>query len=291
MNKPAGYISLFRPWSLTATVVPFLTALAILHGGSVWRSASAFIAAALLQTACNLLNTYGDWKSGVDAVPGTHVSTPHIQSGAIQARSVKNLANGCLALAAVLAAPLFFPWNLKLCAIAAIGFLGASNYATGFKFKYRALGVVFVFSLMGWLECAGFIYAISPGFELNWPLFLLATLPMDCLVAAILHGNDMRDIETDAAAGIKTLSTMLGFRRALGIYRLLHIVPYCTALLFAALLGGREAWLCLLPFLALPLTIRTLVRASHAPVKWLERDTGLIHLVFSVLWLFALAAI
>ena len=48
--------------------------------------------------------------------------------------------------------------------------------------------------------------------ELTW-LAILAAIPIGCLATAIIVVNNLRDIETDRAAGKRTLATLLGRER------------------------------------------------------------------------------
>lgn len=337
-----AWFQLLRPWSLTATFVPFFFALMVRFrsfppdGWYGWggRLYLAFLSAALLQIACNLLNTYGDDRSGVDSVDGAYVSTPQIKDGLVSRSAVLKAAVTAIVLGGIISLPVFiypFGWVYRFNGLAfaagMIGLAGAVNYATLFKFKYRGLGVPFVFLLMGWIECSGFIFAgipricadlvdtwsMSPLKAVVWLAILFAmtfvsSLPISCQVAAILHGNDMRDIRSDAAAGIKTASTKLGPRRALKLFKALHFAPYFFSVtLFAANIiylavnfgeVSASALLPLLPFIALPLTLSAVKSADDAykvnpeSPAWfgLERKSGLVHLVFGMLWAISVAS-
>ena len=305
---------LFRPWSYTATVVPFLVVSGLFggYGPSTWRWWLALAAALPLQAACNLLNTWGDERSGVDDVPGAVRTTPQVHEGSVSMRAVLTAAIGCVVISGLLAVPLFFvrganggvSFNRPLLVVALAGLFGACNYSTGVKFKYHGLGVPFVFFLMGTIEMAGVACASCP-YELGgfaWLALLLVSLPVNCLVAVIMHGNDMRDIPSDRAAGIRTVASTFGPRGALALYYALHLVPYAiVALCYRLFIFCRVSfypqslWM-LLPFAALPLTLRTLVTATRVyranpgnpPWRGLERASGGIHFVFGVLYAIAL---
>ena len=317
---------LCRPWSVTATLVPAIFALGLVGRDplfSWWRWCLAPVAAIPLQIACNLLNTWGDDRSGVDAVEGAIVTTPQLRDGLVTSRQVFLAAAGCLAVVCALGLPLLFfrrngvlslNWGMALAA--AIGFLGATNYATGVKFKYHGLGVPFVFFLMGSIECFGFYAASVPSLVPSPDLlpaygktalaracagFLLLTLPINCLVAVIMHGNDMRDIATDKAAGICTTASRLGPLGALVLYGTLHIAPhlFCVAMCVVRLLDEYRppALPWLIPLLVLPITARTLARAIRVyranpaapPWRGLERASGGIHCIFGILYALAIA--
>ena len=317
---------LCRPWSVTATLVPALFALGLVGSDplfSWWRWLLALAAAMPLQIACNLLNTWGDDRSGVDAVEGAVVTTPQLRDGLVTSRQVFLAASGCIAITCALGLPLLFfrryadievNWGMALAA--AIGFLGATNYATGIKFKYRGLGVPFVFFLMGSIECFGF-YAASvprlvpspdllPAFAKRELLrtclnFLMLTMPINCLVAVIMHGNDMRDIATDSAAGITTTASRLGPLGALVLYWTLHLAPhlFCAGMCIVRLADSsiHTAIPWLIPLLVLPLTVLTLTKATRTyraapanpPWRRLERASGGIHCLFGILYAIALS--
>ena len=325
-SRVKTWFFLCRPWSVTATLVPALFAIGLAGRDPLFswgRWCLALAAAIPLQIACNLLNTWGDDRSGVDAVEGAVVTTPQLRDGLVTSRQVFLAAAGCLAATCALGLPLLvfrraadlsFNWGVALAA--AIGFLGATNYATGFKFKYRGLGVPFVFFLMGSIECFGFYAASVPSLVPPPDLlpaygkmqlartcaeFLLLTLPINCLVAVIMHGNDMRDIATDTAAGITTTASRLGPLGALVLYWILHLVPSlfclttCAVHLADAYRPPVLPWL--IPLIVLPLTARTLAKATcvyrtaptNPPWRGLERASGGIHCLFGILYALALA--
>src|SRR2546423_14829177 len=97
-------------------------------------------------------------------------------------------------------------WPIVLLGL--IGFIGGYFYtAPPFQYKYRALGVPLVFLLMGPLMVVGAYYALTGRYS---DQALLASLPVGFLVAAILHANDVRDVDDDARTGFKKLSTLVG---------------------------------------------------------------------------------
>ena len=64
---------------------------------------------------------------------------------------------------------------------------------------------------MGPLMVAGAYFAVSGEWSLT---ALVLSIPIGLLVAAILHGNEWRDIREDTRAGISTLSARIGRRWA-----------------------------------------------------------------------------
>ncbi|MCQ2390377.1 MAG: prenyltransferase [Kiritimatiellae bacterium] len=326
MNKVKAWFLLFRPWSYTATLIPFAVAAGLLgvlglaDGDCYWGHWTlGLVAGILFQATVNLLNTWGDERSGVDSAPGAICTTPQIREGLVSMRALLLVALGCAFAASVLGVSLCFyrapEWQLNVPLLIAgfIGLLGSTNYSTGIKFKYHGLGVPFVSFLMGPLEIFVAFSLLEPDFarEMLMPdpamplillMAILLTLPISSLVGVIMHGNDMRDIPSDRAAGIVTLASWLGPRKALGYYRICHLLPYgvtcLNILLFGNVLNNGTwaytwAWL---PFLCLPLTAKTLRTAAKTyrecpeSPKWrgLERASGGIHLVYGLLYALAL---
>lgn len=299
-----AWFFVFRPWSYTATLIPFLAALALTpptHGVARWWI--GLISGVFFQSTVNLLNSWGDERSGVDRIPGAVCTTPQVQEGLISMRALLAAALSCAALAAVLGLALCLyhdgeGWRVSIPLLTAgfVGLLGATNYSTGIKFKYRGLGVPFVAFLMGPLEMFAAVCILRPADAMSQisPLAIFLSLPLASLVCIIMHGNDMRDIPTDRLAGIKTVASALGPRNALLLYWLCHLLPYAVCGMMIAGYGR----MFLLPFMALPLTRRTLVTATRTYFdrpenpKWikLERASGGIYTVFGALYAIAIYA-
>lgn len=326
-----AWFLLFRPWSYTATLIPFLLAAGFVFGHDLATGCVisvrwgywglGLVAGLFFQATVNLLNTWGDERSGVDDVHNAIRTTPQVHDGLVSLNAVLIVGLCCAAIASLIGVGLcFYPWkgawcfNKALLIAGFVGFLGSLNYSTGAKFKYRGLGVPFVSFLMGPLEVFAALALLmprdAPDVILTPPLlivFLLVTLPNAVLVGVIMHGNDMRDIPSDREAGIVTLASWLGPRRALSYYRLCHVLPYCVCLLLLAVaewigysISDRLTSMplvFLLPFLCLPLTIKTLRTANavyrsfpdNPPWRRLERGSGGILFAFGILYSLAFA--
>ena len=73
-----------------------------------------------------------------------------------------------------------------------IGLLGGVGYtAPPLRLKYRGLGLPVVFVLMGPPMVEGAFYVVTGHVSLA---AFAVSIPIGCLVAAILHGNEWRDI-------------------------------------------------------------------------------------------------
>ncbi len=302
---------LMRPWSVTITAVVFFTALALIgtyrHNPLSWvsyvRWGMALFSGIVLQISCNLFNTWGDERSGVDKMPGAVLTTPQIQQGKITMRQTFIFACVTLFLAAAAGLPLLFykdisgewQFSTSLFVGALIGFIGATNYSCGLKYKYLGLGVPVSGLLMGPLYLFVALIILTPE---GWPGALVASVvfsvPVMLFTGCILHGNDMRDIATDKKAGVKSMASMLGVKGALILYILFHVIShtYVVFLTVFSLRYQQRAFWFSLPLLAFPLSLRLIIHAIRdyrknpdAP-EWLnlEKDCGPVQLIFCVLY-------
>ncbi len=189
---------LTRPWSAAAPLVPFLVGLGLAFGSrqiEPWglvRWALGLTSGILLVYACNLFNTWGDERSGVDRMPGVFLTTPQIQQGKITLRQTFVFGSILFVFAGLVGLPTLFysvstpdaggvrfvcDWlglpetmrfNVPLFVGASIGFLGAVNYSTGIKYKYYGLGVPFVAFLEGSLYVFVVLALLAPRFLTHW---------------------------------------------------------------------------------------------------------------------------
>lgn len=285
MNKANHWFGVMRLWSLSAAAVPVAVgaALAARTGHFSWLMLALTMAGGLLlQLSANLLNTYGDFCSGVDT-PAHPPNAPQLVFGALRPAQVK--AAGLTALAcgacAGLAAAALSDWRLLL--FAAAGVLGAGCYTTGARYKYLGLGVPAVALLMGVLmvTASHFAQAVSISRQ-----SVIASLPLACLVAAILHGNDLRDVASDRAAGIRTTALLIGPRAARLLFATLHIAPYLIMAVAAA--TRLLPRLTLITLMSLPLSVYLVRACLQGETEMLEGRSAGTHLLFGALLVVAL---
>lgn len=266
-----------RIWSLTATTMPVAlgAVLARQDGHFSWLLVGLMVLCGwALQLATNLLNTYGDGVSGVDKdKPPCPLPLP----------SVCRAGYFLLVVGIALAAIILWLSTWKLLFFALAGIAGATCYTTRF-FKYAGLGVPGVFLLTGPLQVLAVYYALTQ--DLSLKAFLLS-LPVGCLVAAILHGNDLRDIATDRTAKIKTFSLLTGERFAFGLYVFLNLAPYVLMVILMVLYSPVYAFLP--PFLALPMAVALSCDAlQRKRVETLEGRSAGHHFLFCLLMILSL---
>ncbi len=112
------------------------------------------------------------------------------------------------------------------------------------EFKYRALGDLTVFLAFGVGITVG-SYVVQTG-ALSWTPAVYG-VPIALLIWAILHANNLRDIETDQRAKITTMAILLG--------------PGRSRILYVALIG--------LAYVCLPVFAATKLVAPTALLPWL----------------------
>jgi 1,4-dihydroxy-2-naphthoate octaprenyltransferase len=129
--------------------------------------------------------------------------------------------------------------------------LSALAYSGGpWPLASHGVADLFVFVFFGPVAVCG-TYFVQAGALTPAPA--AASVGPGLLVTAILVVNNLRDIETDARAGKRTLAVRLGARGALAEYALLLAGAFLAPPLLLA--GGVGGGLILLPLFALPLAV------------------------------------
>ncbi len=279
------WLQAVRVFSFTASVVPILVASALAVND---RAFDPLLAAAMLlaSVAChagaNLANDYHDHLKGIDAADAPGPSRV-IQERLLSPAGVRRGMIVTFALATLLGLAIVAATGWPVLALALASLAAAYFYTGGPKpLGYVALGEVTVFLSIGVGMVLGASYVFIGTLTLA---ALLASLPIACLVAAILHANNIRDLATDRAAGKVTLATRLGRPAANREYALLLAGAYLATL--ALLVAEPRLWPALLPLLTLP-TATALVRrlqtaSSPQDLNSILRRTAGLHLRFGFL--------
>ena len=274
-----------RPWSYTAAVIPVLLGASIAaYQGFVdlWLLALALVGSIAIQAGTNLVNEYYDDRKGIDKVQ-PYGTGGALQRGELQPRQV--LAAGVAAFAVGSAIGLY----LVSVTGPFIFWLGLFSVITGFFYTagpfalaYVGLGELAVFIFMGPVMVVGSYYLQARTVTLQ---VVLASLPIGFLVAAILHANNLRDLETDRQFGKRTLATILGRRGARVEYYVLIGGAYVSLPLIVLL--GFVPWWTLISLLTLPMAIRLVrIAGSETEARALQpvlRLTGKLHMRFGLL--------
>ena len=288
IRRRAGAIwEIVRPFAYTASVIPVLAggALATLDSRFEWLPfVLALAGGVLLHTGTNIVNEIYDVRKGIDTI-----SSPRASHALLKGRMSERAAfiTAAVAFALAVAAGIWLI-GLRGPAIAVLGLLGLIGgwgyTAPPLQYKYRALGVPLVFLLMGPLMVVGTYFAVT---GLWAPQALVLSVPVGLLVAAILHGNEWRDISEDTRAGIVTLSSRIGRDWAHYGYVALVLGAYITlglAVAFRLLPPATLLAILSLPFLAQVVRSAELGATGQArAIAMIDLQTARLHLAFGSL--------
>jgi 1,4-dihydroxy-2-naphthoate octaprenyltransferase len=244
------WLAAARPRTLPAAVAPVLVGSALaFHDGHLGElTALLCLAFALLvQIGANFANDYYDFVQGADTTarlgPRRAVASGWVSPAAMRRAMVATLAAAILAGGGLIWRG--GPW------MAAVGFgsvLCAIAYTGGpFPLGYHGLGDLFVFIFFG-LVAVTMTYFVQTGWVSREAV--LAAVPMGLLTANILVVNNYRDMETDAAAGKRTLVVVFGRGFARIQYALSLLIALAVPVLFWRVGFGAGS---LLPLVLAPL--------------------------------------
>lgn len=203
-----------RPPTLLAAMAPVLVGGGLAWGDRVFRLDVFLVtmaAALLINVAANFANDASDHARGADGPE--RIGPPRaVASGLLTARQVWVGTAVVFALAA--ACGLYLAWisGWQVIAIGVTAIVATLAYTGGpWPYGYRGLGEVFVFLFFGVAAVVGsrFVHDATAPRD-AWVL----AVPVGLLASAILTANNVRDIDTDGAAGKRTLAVRLGRRGA-----------------------------------------------------------------------------
>ena len=288
LGRRAGALyEILRPFAFTASVIPVLAGAALAWVDETWSWApflAALLGAVFLHAGTNIVNEVYDVRKGIDSITSPRASHA-IVKGRITEQAALIVSGAAFALAIVVGLYLVWLRGPAIVGLGALGLLGGWGYtAPPLEYKNRGFGVPLVFLLMGPLMVEGAYYAVSGTWSLT---ALVLSIPVGLLVAAILHGNEWRDIREDSRAGISTLSGRIGRRWAHYGYVGLVLGAYMV-LALSVIAGILPAWTMLailsLPFLAQVIRSAELGAAGQArAISMIDLQTAQLHLAFGSL--------
>jgi 1,4-dihydroxy-2-naphthoate octaprenyltransferase len=270
----SAYTEIARPFSFTASVTPVAAggAMAALHGRF---DAPLFLASLLgavaLHIGTNVTNEIFDVRKGVDQITSPRASQALLK-GRLSEREAFGIVVAAFAVATLVGIGLVAVRGAPILVLGLIGLIAGYFYtAPPFEYKFHALGLPLVFTLMGPLMVAGSYYAITGTLA---PEVFWVSLPVGLLVTAILHGNEWRDITEDVrVTGEATFASRFGRRASYWTYVALVVGAYMV-LALAVVLGVLPAY-TMLAVLSLPLLIRV-IRASELGIQGQQRAIAMI---------------
>ena len=266
MSALRPWVLAARPTTLWASAAPVAVGAGLAWGQGAFRwdaLAAAMVAALLINIGANFANDASDARRGADG-PARIGPTRAVAAGLISPRAmwagvlvVFALASACGGYLAVIAG-----WPVL--AIGAASLAAALAYTGGpLPYGYLGLGEAAVFLFFGLAATVGsrFVHD-STAPAAAW----LLAVPMGLSVTSILVANNVRDTDSDRAAGKRTLAVLLGRQAGRALYSTLWAGAFLALALEGAL--GAVPRLCLLGLLAAPLAVpiaATVWRESEGP--------------------------
>lgn len=197
--------------------------------------ALAVFTAFAYQVLSNYANDLGDGLRGTDDHRTGEKRA--IASGLITANQMRRAVHLWTALSlfgggglSFLAFQERFPLLILFSLLNVAAVLAARSYTMGPKpYAYWGGGDVFVFLFFG---LVGVLGSASLYGSLHWS-FILPALVAGAYSAAVLTLNNLRDVETDAVAGKRTLVVRFGYKWGRGYFKGLLIISNVLSLFFA----------------------------------------------------------
>jgi 1,4-dihydroxy-2-naphthoate polyprenyltransferase len=243
-----------RPRTLPAAVAPVLVGTALAGTEGVFkplRFVCALIGSIFIQVGTNLANDYSDAKRGADSVD---------RLGPVRVTASGLVAPQRVLVATWVAFGIAVACGIYLTTVAGplILVVGVLSIAAGVLYTggprpygYEGLGELFVFLFFGLVAVNGSYYVQLERLD-GLPFGL--SISVGLLVSAILVVNNIRDLDTDARVGKRTLAVRLGRQRTRKLYRA-YLVIALLALPPTLLIWSGPA-LSLLGLLVIPLALR-----------------------------------
>jgi 1,4-dihydroxy-2-naphthoate octaprenyltransferase len=206
------------------------TAAASLDGPTIWWRAGAALGVALaMQIGVNYANDYSDGVRGTDEVRRGPMRLT--ATGIASPVAVRRAAGLCFAVACGFGLALAIAVDLRLIVVGAAAVAAAVLYTGGPRpYGYSGFGELAVLAFFGFVATAGTAYVQARSVNASaW----LGSLAVGLPACAILLANNIRDVDTDRAAGKRTLAVRFGARAA----RRLFVACLIGGMLAVALIG------------------------------------------------------
>ena len=279
------WIMTTRPWSFPASAMPVLTTFAymtwvcsIYNLTIDWVSGVlAVIGIIFFHASGNMLSDVRDYKKGVDK----GLNFMPLVNGSFNTKEYVRFSSILFVIGLGIGFYIMSRCGWPLLYAAVYGAFFTLTYAT---FKYYALGDLVIFLSYAIIPIMGTTYATLS--EYYTPALVLA-LPIGLITVGILHVNNTRDIESDRAAGIRTLAMLIGRNASLKLYAFEVLFPFI--LVVASIFCGWLPWYSLIVLLAVPKAwsnARTVLSAKRKGAEVLapiDAATAQLQLIFSLL--------
>ncbi|WP_126664702.1 1,4-dihydroxy-2-naphthoate polyprenyltransferase [Haloterrigena salifodinae] len=226
ISRTKAWLMAARPQTLPAAAAPVIVGTGVaLHEGvfAPLPALLAFVGAALIQIGTNFANDYYDAIKGADT-DDREGFTRVTQAGIISPEQVKLATFVTFTLAILSGTYLVYVGGLPILVVGLASVVCGWAYTGGpYPLGYHGLGDLFVFVFFGLVAVMGTFYvqaaatvaeplttAIPDGTVTREAFF--ASLPVAGISTSIIVVNNIRDLETDAETGKRTLAVRIGYR-------------------------------------------------------------------------------
>lgn len=297
-SKFSAWIQATRPRVFTASFVPMglATVIAVQDGGfDIFKFILSLLGVMFLQTTANLVNEYMDFRRGSDELKQAGQSMT-LKQKLLTPQEVLMGAIFVTVVGSLIGLYLLFQSGPWLWWIGIGGVLIAIAYTAGpFPLAYNGLGEVAAGVFMGPMIVLGAYYVMSPDISPERGLELcLISFPIMFTTAAILHANNIRDLEADRAANKRTLAVLFGRKIARIEYIVLLAACYLSQVILVII--GWMPPTTLITLLTIPIALRlinifntetevSILHPAQGNTAKLHGQIGLLMVIGWAVWL------
>ena len=275
------YMIATRPWSFSASFTPVLLGTALASTELNNFSLSVFLLTVLcvisVHCAGNLVNTFYDFRTGVDKETSDDKTLvlAFLKPDDVARLGAVSYGAGCVAFVALIFVSKACTEYLSI--LFFTGLSGSFLYTGSIGLKYHALGDIVIILIFGPVSVL-FAFVVQTG-VISWsPLFY--SLPLVLNTEAILHGNNSRDCDEDAKAGILTVAIILGKCYSYVLYFVLLFLPYQIMVVLSVI----KSKYFLMPLFTVPFALALEEKFRKRDMTLLPQETAKLNLLFGLLY-------
>ncbi|WP_062131263.1 1,4-dihydroxy-2-naphthoate polyprenyltransferase [Demequina aestuarii] len=278
MTTAADWVAGARPRTLWTAISPVAVGSAsagALGMFSIDTALLALVVALALQVGSNYANDYSDGIRGTDVDrigPDRLVATGKATPTAVKGAAFVSFAVAALAGIFVV----FLAGALWLLLVGLFAIIAAWTYTGSDRpYGYAGWGEVAVFAFFGPVAVLGTMY-VQAG-DITW-WAVAASVGVGLYAVALLMVNNIRDLDTDAAAGKRTLAVKIGSHRARQLFAAVVLLPVLCAVVVAFV----RPWALLATVVALPsLYFAIAMRVDGAVREQVGMPSGGLKVIFA----------